>query len=137
MKIKPKESFELVERFAVPPAKLYAMWLHPVHHGQFTGGAEAFIEPKVDELYSAWDGYIEGTQLVLEPPHRIVQSWRTADFGASDKDSRLELIFEPEGEGTRLTLRHTELPHGTGDTYKAGWEEYYFVHMRKLLGSMG
>ncbi|GDX78275.1 hypothetical protein LBMAG42_00860 [Deltaproteobacteria bacterium] len=137
MRPKPRESIELVERFATPPAKLYAMWLHPVWHGKFTGGAEAVMEPKVGELYSAWDGYIEGAVLVLEEPHRIVQSWRTADFAATDKDSRLELLLEADGEGTRLTLRHTELPPGTSATYTAGWEDHYFVHMREVLGVLG
>lgn len=137
MKVKPKESFELVQRFRAPPARIYEMWLHPVHHAKFTGGADAFIEAKVGELYSVWDGYIEGTQLVLEPTQRIVQSWRTSDFGASDKDSRLEIVLEPEGEGTRFVLRHTELPHGSGETYKKGWEEHYFVHMREVLGVLG
>lgn len=134
MRPKPRESFELVERFAAPPAKLYSMWLHPVGHAAFTGGAEAIVEPKVGEMFSSWNGYIEGTTLVLEPPGRIVQSWRTSDFGATDPDSRLELLLEPEGKGTRLTLRQTDLPAGTADTYRAGWETYYFVHMRAILG---
>ena len=134
MRPKPRESIELTERFATPPTKLFSMWLHPVWHGKFTGGAAAVMEPKVGELYSAWDGYIEGAVLVLEEPHRIVQSWRTADFAATDKDSRLELLLEADGGGTRLTLRHTELPPGTSGTYTQGWEDHYFVHMREVLG---
>jgi len=133
----PRESFELVISFPVPPAHLYAMWLHPVWHGHFTGGAEAIVTDLLGELYSCWDGYIEGKNLTLEADRRIVQSWRTEDFAAADPDSILELVLEPEGAGTRLTLRHTELPPGTAATYRQGWEDHYFVHMRPVLAELG
>ena len=131
---KPLESFELTQTFAASPRQIFEAWLHPVGHGRFTGGAEAIVTDKVGEMYSCWDGYIEGTNLELESPHRIVQSWRTADFGGTDRDSRLELVLESQGTGTRLILRHSELPAGSGDTYRQGWEDHYFVHMREVLG---
>lgn len=131
----PRETVELTETFPVAPARLYAMWLHPTWHARFTGEAEAIVTDKEGELYSCWNGYIEGKNLTLEPGKRIVQSWRTEDFAAADPDSVLELRLEPEGEGTRLVLRHTELPPGTGATYRQGWEDHYFVYMRKALGA--
>jgi uncharacterized protein YndB with AHSA1/START domain len=130
---RPRESLQLELILNVAPVRLWAMWLHPVHHGSFTGGAEAIITDLEGEMYSCWDGYIEGRNLTLEPGRRIVQSWRTADFAAADPDSVLELRFEPHGEGTRLELRHTELPHETGETYRKGWEDHYFQHMRELF----
>jgi len=130
---RPRESLELDIYLAVAPARLWEMWLHPVWHARFTGGAEAIVNDKEGELYSCWNGYIEGRNLSLEPGARILQSWRTADFAAADMDSLLELRFSSEAEGTRLSIRHTELPHETSDTYRKGWEEYYFQHMRELF----
>ena len=130
----PRESIELDAFFACTPDVLFAMWLHPLGHGKFTGGAEAIVNEKVGELYSCYDGYIEGANLTLDAPGRIVQSWRTEDFAAADQDSVLELRFEAEAGGTRMRLRHTDLPAGTGELYRQGWEDHYFVHMREVLG---
>lgn len=123
------ESIELVQLFPVAPATLSARWLDPVWHARFTGGAEAVIDATVGGKYTAWDGYIEGVTLELGPA-RIVQTWRSGDFDEADADSRLELLFEPDGDGTRLTLRHTDIPTGQGEMYRKGWEDHYFVHMR-------
>ena len=80
--------------------------------------------------YSAWDGYIEGTTIEIGPD-RIVQLWRTTEFAADDPMSRLELVFEPDDDGTLLTLRHSEIPHGQGDQYRQGWHDHYFTHMQE------
>jgi len=83
--------------------------------------------------FSAGDGYIDGSHLALEPGVRIVQSWRSDDFPADALDSRLELLLAPEDEGTRLTLRHTDIPPGQGPGLLAGWEEYYLVPMERFF----
>jgi uncharacterized protein YndB with AHSA1/START domain len=131
---RPRESFELEIVLAASPEALWAMWLHPVGHGRFTGGAEAIVNDREGEMYSCWNGYIEGRNLTLVPGERIVQSWRTADFAAADQDSILELHFTPHAGGTHLRLVHRDLPYETGATYRQGWEDHYFVHMRGLFG---
>ena len=79
--------------------------------------------------FSAWDGYISGKNLELEPGKRILQSWRTQQFSESDADSELEIVLEGVPEGTKLTLKHTKLPdHGM--QYKDGWVEHYFDPMK-------
>ncbi len=67
---------------------------------------------------------------VLEPNHRIVQSWRTTEFPPESPDSRLELILEEVEGGTKLTLRHSNIPEGQGQMYKDGWVEWYFEPMQ-------
>lgn len=123
------ESLELELVLPVSPAKLYTAWLSSKTHAAFTGGA-AVIEPGVGGRFSAWDGYIEGTNLELEPKRRIRQSWRTADFGARDPDSELELLFESRGAGTRLRLIHRGLPRGGAAKYSEGWVDFYFTPMK-------
>jgi uncharacterized protein YndB with AHSA1/START domain len=66
--------------------------------------------------------------LELEPGRRILQSWRTDEFSPEEADSRLEVLLEPEGDGTQLTLRHTQLPEH-GQQYEDGWRENYFEPM--------
>ena len=127
------DSLTLKQSFPARPADLLARWLDPEWHARFTGGAEAVIDARVGGKYPTWDGYIEGTAMEIGAD-RILQGWRAADFDESDPASLLELLFETDGAGTRLTLRHTGIPEGQGEMYRTGWEDHYFVHMRAVLG---
>ena len=48
---------------------------------------------EIIEAITAWDGYISGRNVELIPGERIVQTWRTSEFGVSDPDSNLEDAF--------------------------------------------
>jgi len=96
-------------------------------------GGKAKVSAKVGESFQAWDGYITGKNLILEPGKRIVQSWRTSEFKDSEEDSQIELSLEPVKEGTKLTLRHTNLP-ANGEQYEQGWVDNYFAPMKAYFG---
>ena len=101
-------------------------------HAGFTGGA-AEIDPAVGGAFTAWDGYIQGKTLELEPFSRILQSWRTTDFPAGSADSLLEVrLAEAEG-GARITLVHTGIPDGQAAEYRQGWEDYYFAPLKEYF----
>jgi len=108
---------------------LYNAWLDSEEHAVFTG-TSAEIAPIVGGEFSAWDGYIQGKILLLEPFQRIVQSWRTSDFPSNAPDSQLEITFEDDGEQTHLTLNQTNIPDGQSAEYKQGWVDYYFEPMQ-------
>jgi activator of HSP90 ATPase len=110
---------------------LFRDWLDSSAHAAFTGST-AEIDPIVGGAFTAWDGYILGTTLELDPPHRILQHWRTTEFPPECPDSLLELLFTPVDGGTRLTLNHTEIPDGQGAMYAEGWQDYYFVPMQEF-----
>ncbi len=114
----------------VDPDELWEMWLDGEAHAAMTGaGAEGSAE--VGAKFTAWDGYIEGTNLELESPTRIVQAWRTSQFADDDPDSRLELTFlEAEDGGTLLKLHHSNIPAGQGEDYLQGWNDHYFEPMQ-------
>jgi uncharacterized protein YndB with AHSA1/START domain len=46
-----------------------------------------------------------GRVLVWEPPTRLAFSWRGGNF-APHESTRVEVLFEPQDKGTRVTLRH-------------------------------
>ena len=48
-------------------------------HSAFTG-AKATGDAKVGGAFSAWDGYITGKHLELEPGARIIQEWNTTEW---------------------------------------------------------
>jgi uncharacterized protein YndB with AHSA1/START domain len=117
-------AFEISTIISASPDRLYAAWLDSAQHSAMTGGS-AQVSAEPGAAFTAWDGYIHGRNLELEPARRIVQAWRTAEFTPDEPDSRLEILFEPVEGGTRLTLRHSELPEH-GMQYKQGWVEAYF-----------
>jgi len=125
--------FELVTLIPADPEVVYRAWLDGKEHGRMTGGP-ARGEPVVGAEHGAWDGYIQGKNLELEPGVRIVQSWRTTEFPEGAPDSRLEVLLDAAPGGTRLVLRHSEIPEGQGASYEEGWVEHYFEPMEKYFG---
>lgn len=96
-------------------------------------GAEAEVDPEVGGEFSAWDGYITGTNLELVAGKRIVQSWRTSEFATSHGDSRIEITLKKSGSGTRLTLKHSDVPASQADDYRQGWSDHYFEPMNSYF----
>ncbi|TFH11437.1 MAG: hypothetical protein E4H14_00800 [Candidatus Thorarchaeota archaeon] len=116
------------------PEDVYSAWLDSKKHSEMTG-SEAIVDPKNNGAFTAWDGYIEGRTIEMEPNTRIVQKWRTTDFHSEDKDSIVEILFESSKNGTKMVLIHTEIPEGQGDQYKKGWKEFYFDPMKAYFKS--
>lgn len=123
------DAFEISVELPVSAAHLYDAWLSNAEHSAFTG-AKALIDARVGGKFTAWDGYIEGETLALEQCTRIVQSWRTGEFGEDAADSQIELLFVDIDGGVLLTLKHSNLQPGDGKKYTQGWEESYFASMR-------
>ena len=128
-----KGKFTISVVLPAKPAAIYRAWLSTTEHSDMTG-SPAQIEPRVGGRFSAWDGYISGRTLELDPNRRIVQAWRTSEFSETDPDSKVVLKFQGAAKGTKVTLTHSEIPEGQAGSYKAGWEEWYFTPMRAYFG---
>ena len=122
--------FKLSCTLSAVPQAVYDAWLDSAAHGAMTGGAAK--SPALGGPYSAWDGYITGKTLELIPGKRIVQSWRTSEFGAGDPDSTITVYLEPTKGGARLTLTHSGVPDGQTSYENGGWQDNYFTP-RSLL----
>jgi uncharacterized protein YndB with AHSA1/START domain len=114
------------------PMAVYLAWLDGAKHSEMTG-ADAHVEAAIGGPYDAWDGYIHGTTLALDPGRRIVQRWRTAEFPGDAPDSTIELTLTPEGNGSRLSIKHTGIPEGQGKLYESGWQDHYFRPMQEYF----
>ena len=124
--------FELKATISASPQAIYDTWLDSEGHSNMTG-AEASITSNPGDEFTAWDGYISGKNVQLEPGKSIIQSWRTTEFEESDPDSTIEITLEPHVEGTLLTLHHSNLSEA-GEQYIKGWEDYYFEPMKEYFG---
>ncbi len=117
------EEFEVTAVISnASPRRVYDAWLSSEEHAAMTGGATATCDPVVGGRHTAWDGYIEGVNVALEPNRRVVQTWRSTEFPDDAPDSQIEVLLEDAegGAATTIILRHTEIPDGQGDSYKQG-----------------
>jgi uncharacterized protein YndB with AHSA1/START domain len=126
------ESIEISTILPSNTNEAYLAWINSREHSEFTG-EKASIEPRVGGKFMAYDDYIKGEILELEPYKRIVLSWRTTDFPKDHDDSRLEVLFKDTKEGLEMTLVHTEIPQGQSKEYEDGWNKYYFEPMKKYF----
>ena len=114
------------------PRRVYSAWMSSDGHTAMTGGA-AEVDPVVGGAFSAWDGYIEGETWELAPAKRVIQSWRTFDFGRAP-DSVIEVEFRALRRKTQVVLRHCDLQPGDGAKYTLGWHQFYLEPMRNYFG---
>jgi activator of HSP90 ATPase len=96
-------------------------------------GSPANVDGTVGGAFSAWDGYIFGQTLELTPNQRIAQAWRTSEFPDDAPDSHIEVDLEEVPGGTKITLRHSNIPANQVDSYRQGWEDFYFKPMKEYF----
>jgi len=96
------------------------------------GGGPAEIRAEAGAAFTFWGGDIFGTVTAAEPPRRLVQEWGGDDV-EWDEASVATFELSPEGEGTRLTLAHTNVPDDEADEFDVGWDDHYLGPMKELL----
>ena len=128
-----KNKFKLTVTLHVSVEEIFNAWLSSDGHSAMTGSA-AKVDGKVGGVFTAWDGYIFGKTLKIESPRRIVQAWRTSEFPEGAPDSRVDILFEAVKDGTKVTLVHSDMPEDQVESYRQGWEGFYFKPMKEYFG---
>ncbi len=126
-----KESITLKTTIKASPQEIYNAWLDSRLHSKMTGGL-AKCSNEIGDSFTAWDGYITGKNIKLNPYQEIVQSWRTSEFNDNDEDSHLRILLKDLNGATEITLIHTNIPEGQTQ-YEEGWKVHYFEPMRKYF----
>jgi activator of HSP90 ATPase len=124
--------FTLTIRLSATPQQIFDSWLSAEGHTAMTGGV-AHVTPHIGDDFDAWDGYITGRNIQLEPDKRIVQTWRTRHFLPQDADSLIEVLLEPDGDATKLTLNHSNVPADQKSYEESGWQKHYFEPMQRRM----
>jgi uncharacterized protein YndB with AHSA1/START domain len=110
---------EIVFEFLVDPDKLI-QWM----------GRSARLDPRPGgEFHCDMNGanIAGGEYLEVEPPSRAVFTWGWEGEGPSIEPggSTVEVLLEPDGEGTHLRLIHRDLPdEETAGKHRHGWGHY-------------
>lgn len=118
---------------ASAPQRVFDALLDSRQFAAFTGRS-AEIDPKAGGAFKTFGGLIEGRNVEIVIPHRIVQAWRPTSW----EDGVYSLVrFElnPHGAETTLRLDHKGFPEGDYDHLYSGWYAHYWEPMKKWLAA--
>lgn len=115
----------------VRPEEVYEALMDSRKHSGFTG-APASIRRNVGGRFSAYDGYIEGRNLLLIPGKKIVQMWRGSDW-PDGHYALTSFVLTGTRKGTRLRFRQTGIPEDKVQSIKRGWIEFYWMPLKRYL----
>jgi uncharacterized protein YndB with AHSA1/START domain len=127
------EGLVLVTRRTIraPAARLFDAWTQPDQLRAWWGprpvtcsGAEVDLRAggryRIDNLLP--DGrtlIIEGEFHVVEPPHKLVYTWRAGE----DQVSRVTVRFEPRGDATEVIVLHEQIAdERVRESHEGGWK---------------
>jgi uncharacterized protein YndB with AHSA1/START domain len=127
------DSIQLSLQLPQEPRRVFAAWMDPREHAQFTGGGTATIEPWTGGRFTAFEGDVHGIFLGVDAGARIVQTFRTPDFARETRDSRVTVTFEPSQGGTLLKITHSDVPPSLLRKLQRGWESSYIKALPKHL----
>ncbi len=114
-------------------ASLTKVWLAltDANTAEKWGAGPAKVDATEGGGFSYWGGDIHGTFTKIEPEKLIEQDW----YGHDNSERRYGVSFSlTEGdERTIVRLVHTDIPDDDDEDWAAGWRDYYFDPIKKLL----
>ena len=128
-----------VERaFEVFTAEIGTWWPLRTHAVDTERSETVVMEGRVGgRLYErtpSGEEHVWGTLVDWEPPNRIVYSWHPGR--GEETAQEVEITFSPEGEGTRVDIRHYgweklgDRLEETVASYNEGWDKVIAVYAR-------
>lgn len=125
---------KITERQLIPakPMQVYEALIDARTHEEFTG-SKATCDSKVGGKFTAWDGYISGRNLILEPGRRIVQDWKTTEWPTGYPPSTVEFTLKRTKDSTELTMVHSKVPAEQADSYRQGWIDFYWKPLKEYF----
>ncbi len=134
----PENVYEV--EIATTPERLWKALTDPEETRKYWHGALSISDWKVGSRWTSEsaDGevYLEGEILEIDPPRRLVHTFRIVHKpeAAAEAPSRIEFEITPMGDRCRLTLTHTGRGPATMAYTSGGWETI-FGGLKELLES--
>jgi uncharacterized protein YndB with AHSA1/START domain len=120
---------EVETRIAASPETVFDFFIDPDRMIQWMGRS-AELDPRPGGLLRCdinGRHVASGEYVDIDRPRRVVFTWgwEGEDSLVEPGSSRVEILLEAEGEGTRLRLIHSELPSAeSAERHRHGWDHY-------------
>lgn len=129
---------EVSVHIAAQPETVFPYFTDPARYVRWMGN-QATLEPVPGGSYRVeMGGGVEASGVFVEvdPPRRLVFTWGwNHDHAVAPGTTRVVVTFEAEDEGTRVVLRHYDLPEiEQRDHHGKGWEMYLGRLRTAVLG---
>ena len=125
------KTIKQIVNFNTTPHEVYEALMDSKKHTEFTV-ASAKISRKVGGKFTAYDGYIEGTNLELALGKKIVQKWRGSDWPKRHY-SVATFLLQKIKTGTKLKFVQTGVPDEQYKPISHGWHEHYWDKMKRMF----
>ncbi len=123
------ETVEVEVRIAAAPETVFDFLVDPDRFIQWMGRSVELDPRPGGRLHCDVNGrsVASGEYVVVEAPRRVVFTWGWEPGGPIPAPgmSTVEVLLEPDGDGTRLRLIHSDLPGAeSAEKHRHGWEHY-------------
>ena len=92
-------------------------------------GNYAEMDARAGGKFSFWEGSIYGINKEISK-NKIIQEWFEESW---DKPSKVTITMEENNGVTNLKLVHINIPDGSLESIKEGWDESYFGPLIELV----
>ncbi|KAL9057904.1 MAG: hypothetical protein Q9162_002031 [Coniocarpon cinnabarinum] len=123
------------DEFRTDAEQLYITFTDPSRVAAFTRAPPEPFEPQVGGAFRLFGGNVQGTFQELQPPTKIVQKWRLAQWPAGHF-STLKVEFD-QNDVDAVTVMRVEwqgVPVGQEEVTRRNWETYYVRAMKVTFG---
>jgi uncharacterized protein YndB with AHSA1/START domain len=120
---------EVAIRIEAKPETVFDFFTDPDKMIQWMG-RKAELEPQPGGLFRCdinGESIARGEYVELDPPRRAVFTWgwEGEDSVTPPGSSSVEILLEPDGDGTRMRLIHRDLPSSeSAERHGHGWNHY-------------
>src|SRR5262245_17929360 len=116
----------------VPPERVWAALTESALQAKWTG-SPAMYDARIGGTYNLWDNYVTGEIIEYDPPKKLVQTWKPADW--TIEDSVVTFKLKTVRGGTQIELVHKNVQPEDYAGTSAGWKTFYIGAIKKMLES--
>jgi len=131
---KPKgKTLTMTVEVPAPPQEVYNTLLDQGKLSAITQSAVT-MSREVGASFSMFGGSVTGEISSLNPPHQIVQKWRSSSWPAGHFSLCTFALAADGSHATKLVLTQEGIPGDDFDRTQHGWRALFFDRMRLLFG---
>lgn len=115
---------------------MYQTFTDPQRLAAFTRAPPRVFEgAKVGAKFAIFDGNVTGEFVTLEPPKKLVQKWRLAQWPEGHMSTQ-EIFFDQNDVDrvTNMRVTWTGVPVGQEEVVQRNWEGYYVRSIKQTFG---
>ncbi len=112
------------------PERVWAALTDPTLQAKWSGDLSEY-DARVGGKYKLFGDYVTGEIVECEPPKKLAQTWKPADW--TIEDSVVSFTLKKTRGGTQLDLVHENVQPEDYDGTTQGWNEFYIGVIKSML----